>query len=177
MPEMNPMMIYRLDRFGRGGHHRPFNDLGFAGVRIMEAHENYVRQHQDLRTENGIEYGDVIEGVNFEYAAKLTAVNAISLAGLAWGPKTPEDVRIGGAVQPSTTLQWKESNDPNVIGYKLYWRLTTSPTWDNSRFVSGVNEFTLEGIVIDNYYFGVAAVAKNGSESPVVFPYQQMRRR
>tara|TARA_R110001599_G_scaffold8165_1_gene39130 strand:- start:17901 stop:18833 length:933 start_codon:yes stop_codon:yes gene_type:complete len=177
MPEMNPMMIYRLDRFGRGGHHRPFNDLGFAGVRIMEAHENYVRQHQDVRTENGIEYGDVIEGVNFDYAAKLTAVNAISLAGLAWGPKLPEDVRIGGAVQPSTTLQWKESNDPNIIGYKLYWRLTTSPTWDNSRFVSGVNEFTLEGIVIDNYYFGVAAVAKNGSESPVVFPYQQMRRR
>ena len=143
----------------------------------MEAHENYVRQHQDVRTENGIEYGDVIEGVNFDYAAKLTAVNAISLAGLAWGPKLPEDVRIGGAVQPSTTLQWKESNDPNIIGYKLYWRLTTSPTWDNSRFVSGVNEFTLEGIVIDNYYFGVAAVAKNGSESPVVFPYQQMRRR
>ena len=177
MPEMNPMMIYRLDRFGRGGHHRPFNDLGFAGVRIMEAHENYVRQHQDVRVENGIAYGDVIEGVNFEYAAKLTAVNAISLAGLAWGPKAPEDVRIGGAVQPSTTLQWKESNDPNIIGYKLYWRLTTSPTWDSSRFVSGVNEFTLEGIVIDNYYFGVAAVSKNGSESPVVFPYQQMRRR
>jgi hypothetical protein len=177
MPEMNPMMIYRLDRFGRGGHHRPFNDLGYAGVRIMEAHENYNRQHQDIREENGIKYGDVIEGVNFDYAAKLTAVNAISLAGLAWGPKTPEDVRIGGAVQPSTTLQWKESTDKNIAGYKLYWRLTTSPTWDNSRFVTGVNEFTLEGIVIDNYYFGVAAVSKDGSESPVVFPYQQIRRR
>jgi len=177
MPEMNPMMIYRLDRFGRGGHHRPFNDLGFAGVRIMEAHENYNRQHQDIREENGIKYGDVIEGVNFEYAKKLTAVNAISLAGLAWGPKTPEDVRIGGAVQPSVTLQWKESNDPNILGYKIYWRLTTSPTWDHSRFVSGVNEFTLEGIVIDNFYFGVSAVSKDGSESPVVFPYQQIRRR
>ena len=78
MPEMNPKMIYRLDRFGRGGHHRPFNDEGFAGIRIMETHENYNRQHQDLRTEDGIEYGDVIEGVNFEYAAKLTAVNAIT---------------------------------------------------------------------------------------------------
>ncbi|MDP2059939.1 MAG: M28 family peptidase, partial [Flavobacteriaceae bacterium] len=66
MPEMNPMMVYRLDRFGRGGHHRPFNDLGFAGIRIMEAHENYNRQHQDIRVENGINYGDVIEGVNFE---------------------------------------------------------------------------------------------------------------
>lgn len=177
MPEMNPMMIYRLDRFGRGGHHRPFNDLGYAGVRIMEAHENYNRQHQNIREENGIKYGDVIEGVNFDYAAKLTAVNAISLAGLAWAPPAPEEVRIGGAVQPSTTLQWKASDDSGVAGYKIYWRLTTSPTWDNFVYVTGVNEHTLEGIVIDNYYFGVAAVGKDGNESTVVFPYQQIRRR
>ena len=89
MPEMNPMMIYRLDRFGRGGHHRPFNDLGAAGIRIMEAHENYNRQHQDIRVEDGIEYGDVIEGVNFAYAKKLTAVNAINLAGLGWALRPP----------------------------------------------------------------------------------------
>jgi hypothetical protein len=177
MPEMNPMMIYRLDRFGRGGHHRPFNDLGFAGVRIMEAHENYNRQHQDLRTENGLAYGDVIEGVNFPYAEKLTSVNAISLAGLAWAPPAPKDVRIGGAVRPSTTLQWEATDDKNIAGYKIYYRLTTSPTWDNFVYVSGVNEHTLEGIVIDNYYFGVAAVGKDGNESAVVFPYQQIRRR
>lgn len=176
MPEMNPMMIYRLDRFGRGGHHRPFNDLGFAGVRIMEAHENYNRQHQDIREENGIKYGDVVEGVNFKYAEKLTSVNAIAMAGLALAPPAPTDVRIGGAVRPSTVLQWAETNDPNIAGYKLYWRLTTSPTWDNSKYVSGVNTHTLEGIVIDNYYFGVAAVGKDGNESPVVFPYQQIRR-
>jgi Zn-dependent M28 family amino/carboxypeptidase len=78
MPEMNPMMIYRLDRFGRGGHHRPFNDAGYAGIRIMEAHENYTQQHQDIRTEDGINYGDVLEHVNFEYAKKLTAVTAMS---------------------------------------------------------------------------------------------------
>ncbi|SFG49642.1 Peptidase family M28 [Algoriphagus hitonicola] len=176
MPEMNPMMIYRLDRFGRGGHHRPFNDLGFAGVRIMEAHENYNRQHQDIRVEDGIEYGDVIEGVNFDYAEKLTSVNAISLAGLAWAPPAPKNVRIGGAVRPSTTLAWEESNDPNVAGYKIYFRLTTSPTWDSFVYVSGVNEHTLEGIVIDNYYFGVAAVGKDGNESAVVFPFRQIRR-
>lgn len=86
MPEMNPMLIYRLDRFGRGGHHRPFNDLGYPGIRIMETNENYNMQHQDIRTEDGIEYGDVIEGVNFDYAAKLTAVNAISL-GVLHGPR------------------------------------------------------------------------------------------
>src|SRR5690606_36658601 len=86
MPEMNPMMIYRLDRFGRGGHHRPFNDAGFAGIRIMEAHENYTQQHQDIRVEDGIAYGDVLEHVNFDYGKKLTAVNAIALASLAWAP-------------------------------------------------------------------------------------------
>ncbi len=170
MPEMNPMMIYRLDRFGRGGHHKPFNDLGFAGVRIMEAHENYNRQHQDIRTENGIAYGDVVEGVNFEYAKKLTAVNAINLASLAWAPKPPEAVEIGGAVAPAAKLRWKKSDDESIVGYKIYWRDTTAPQWQYSRFVGDVTEFTLDGIVIDNYYFGVVAVGENGFESVVVFP-------
>ena len=176
MPEMNPMMIYRLDRFGRGGHHRPFNDLGYPGVRIMEAHENYNRQHQDIREEKGIKYGDVIEGVDFEYAKKLTAVNAISLAGLAWAPPAPTGVKIGGAVRPSTTLAWDKNNSTNISGYKVYWRLTTSATWDNFVFVRDVNRHTLKGIVIDNYYFGVAAVGRDGNESTVVFPYQQLGR-
>jgi Zn-dependent M28 family amino/carboxypeptidase len=170
MPEMNPMMVYRLDRFGRGGHHRPFNDLGFAGVRIMEAHENYNRQHQNLRVENGINYGDVIEGVNFEYANKLTAVNAITLASLAWAPAEPKNVRIGGIVAPSTKLKWDKGTAKNVIGYKVYWRLTTSSQWEFSRFVGNVDQFELEGIVIDNYYFGVASVSNSGHESVVVFP-------
>lgn len=175
MPYMNPMMIYRLDRFGRGGHHRPFNDLGYAGVRIMEAHENYNRQHQDIRIEDGIEYGDVIEGVNFPYAAKLTAVNAITMAGLAWAPPQPLNVRIGGAVQASTTLAWDKADAPNMAGYKVYWRETTAPQWQYARFVGDVSEFTLENIIIDNYYFGVAAVSKDGNESVVVFPSEVMR--
>lgn len=170
MPEMNPMLIYRLDRFGRGGHHRPFNDLGYAGVRIMEAHENYNRQHQDIRVEDGIAYGDVIEGVNFPYCAKLTAVNAISLAGLAWAPPAPAGVKIAGAVRPDTKLNWEKVVDPNIVGYKVYWRDTTAPQWQYSRFVGDVDNFTLEGIVIDNFYFGVAAVGKDGNESTVTFP-------
>ncbi|MCL6217296.1 M28 family metallopeptidase [Zunongwangia pacifica] len=169
MPEMNPMMIYRLDRFGRGGHHRPFNDLGFAGVRIMEAHENYNRQHQDIRTENGIEYGDVIEGVNFDYAKKLTAVNAINLASLAWAPPAPKKVEIGGIVEANTKLRWEAVKD--AAGYKIYWRDTTAPQWQHSRFIDkNLTEFTLDGIVIDNFFFGVSAVGKNGHESVVVFP-------
>ncbi len=175
MPEMNPMMIYRLDRFGRGGHHRPFNDLGYAGIRIMEAHENYTQQHQNIREENGIKYGDVVEHVNFEYAAKLTAVNAINLASLAWAPPAPSEVKIGGIVEPSAKFKWKKVNDPNVKGYKIYWRDTTSPTWDHSRFVGDVDNFVLEGIVIDNFFFGIATVGKNGHESPVVFPSEVFR--
>lgn len=170
MPEMNPVMVYRLDRFGRGGHHRPFNDLGYAGVRIMEAHENYNRQHQDVRVEENIEYGDVPAGVNFNYVKKLTAVNAINLASFAWSPPPPKEIKIGGIVEASAKLQWESSNDKTILGYKIYWRDTTSPTWDYSRFVGNVNQFTLDGIVIDNYFFGVAAVGKNGYESIVVFP-------
>ncbi len=168
MPEMNPKMIYRLDRFGRGGHHRPFNDAGFAGIRIMEMHENYTQQHQDIRTENGIEYGDKLKFVNFEYANKLTAVNAINLASVAWAPPSPKNVRIGGIVQPSTKLIW----DPveNAKGYRVYWRETTSATWEYSRYIEGTAGCILEGIVIDNFLFGVAAVGKDGHESIVSYP-------
>lgn len=175
MPEMNPMLIYRLDRFGRGGHHRPFNDVGFAGIRIMEAHENYNRQHQDLRSENGIVYGDVLEGVNADYAAKLTAVNAIALASLAWAPAAPKEVTIGGVVAPNTLLKWTPSESSYIKGYTVYWRHTISPTWEFSKYVGKATETTLEGIVIDNYLFGVATVGKDGHESPVVFPTKVLR--
>jgi hypothetical protein len=173
IPNLDTMVIYRLDRFGRGGHHRPFNDLGYPGVRIMETNENYNRQHQDIRTENGIEYGDTIEGVDFDYAAKLTALNAVSLAGMAWAPSPPSKVTISGAVQPSTTLSWdalNEEQNPQLKGYKIYWRYTDAPQWQFSRYVGNTNTYTLENIVIDNYFFGVASVSKDGTESPVVFP-------
>ena len=173
MPEMNPTLIYRLDRFGRGGHHRPFNDAGFAGIRIMESHENYTQQHQDIRMEDGIEYGDKLEFVNFEYAKKLTVVNAISLASLAWAPPAPTNVAIGGIVEPSVKLKWEKVQ--GAVGYKIYWRDTTSPTWDMSRFVGDTDSCTLEGIVIDNYFFGVAAIGTDGHESQVVFPNKTFR--
>ena len=173
MPEMNPMMIYRLDRFGRGGHHRPFNDVGFPGIRIMEAHENYTQQHQDIRTEDGINYGDKLEYVNFGYAKKLTAVNAINMASLAWAPPSPKNVGIGGIVEPSAKLSWDAVD--GAVAYKVYWRDTTSPTWDSFRIVKNANEVTLEGIVIDNFFFGVASIGKDGHESVVSFPSKIMR--
>jgi hypothetical protein len=167
---LDTMLVYRLDRFARGGHHRPFNDAGFAAVRIMETNEHYDRQHQDLRTENGIVYGDTIDGVDFDYAAKLTSLNAVSLASMSWAPAPPKEVKISGAVRASTTLSWQPSDDKNIAGYKIYWRYTSEPQWQYSQWVDNVSEFTLKNVVIDNYYFGVASVNKQGVESPVVFP-------
>lgn len=172
VPNLDVMMVYRLDRFGRGGHHRPFNDLGFPAVRIMEANEDYRRQHQDIRVEEGVEYGDVLEEVEFDFAAKLTALNAVTLAGLAWGPPPPMDVQIEGAVQPSTTLNWATVDPavaPDLAGYRVYWRFTDESQWQWSEFTTET-ELTLENVVIDNYTFGVASVSARGFESPVVFP-------
>jgi Zn-dependent M28 family amino/carboxypeptidase len=170
---LDVMMIYRLDRFGRGGHHRPFNELGIPGVRIMETHEHYHRQHQDIRVENGIEYGDVISGVDFEYAKKLTSLNIVSLAGMASAPPFPSNVEIKGAVSADTSLKWtlpESAVAKNLKGYKIYWRLTSSSQWTNSRYVGLVDNYTLKNVVIDNYLFGVASVSIDGYESPVVFP-------
>ena len=170
---LNTHMIYRLDRFRRGGHHRPFNDLGYPAVRIMETNENYNRQHQDIRVEDGIAYGDVLEGVNFHYAAKLTALNAVSLAAMAWAPSPPAKVAITGAVQADTSFSWAPANAADeaiLAGYKIYWRFTDQPQWQYSQFVGKTTEFTLKNVVIDNYFFGVASVSQDGYESPVVYP-------
>ena len=173
IPNLDVMMIYRLDRFARGGHHRPFNEVGMPAVRIMETHEHYNRQHQDLRTENGVEYGDVIDGVDFDYARKLTSLNVVTLAGMASAPPFPAGVSIEGAVQPSTTLHWtipQGKAAENLAGYRVYWRLTTDAQWTRSRDVGKVQTYTLENVVIDNFFFGVASVSTDGYESPVVFP-------
>lgn len=176
VPNLDAILIYRLDRFGRGGHHRPFNDAGFPGVRIMETHENYTRQHQTLRVEDGIAYGDVIEGVNFDYAARLTGVNVITLAALAWAPAPPANVEIAGAVRPSATLFWDPVESDRLAGYKVYWRETTAPQWTHSRFVGRATEYTFEGLVIDNFLFGVASVSADGNESVISFPSGTRRR-
>jgi hypothetical protein len=177
-PTLDVMMIYRLDRFGRGGHHRPFNDVGFPGVRIMEVHEHYDRQHQDLRNEDGRHFGDTIEYVDFDYAAKVTALNATVLASLAWSPGAPRDVYISGAVAPSTKLEWAPPAGGSApAGYRVYWRLTDAATWTHSRWVGDVPEHSFDGLVIDNYFFAVAAVSAGGHESAVVFPTPRPRTR
>ena len=175
LPDLNPDLVYRLDRFGRGGHHRPFNDLGFAGVRIMESNENYNRQHQDVRTENNIDFGDVVSGVNFEYAKKLTAVNAVNLALLGWSPPPPKNLKIGGIVEPSVKFKWDYSDNQDIIGYKIYWRTTSAPNWEFSKVINKKNEYTLDGIIIDNFLFCVVSINSQGFESIYEFPSDTFR--
>jgi Zn-dependent M28 family amino/carboxypeptidase len=170
VPELDVQVVYRLDRFGRGGDHTPFFLAGYPAVRLTEMYEDYTRQHQDLRTENGIVYGDVPDAVDYPYTAKITALNMAALASLAWAPAAPDSVTIRGAVSANTTLRWQAVNAPDLAGYRIYWRSPTSPTWDYSRWVGNVTEATLEGVIIDNYFFGVAAVDRDGNESLVVFP-------
>lgn len=170
-PDLDVWLIYRLDRFGRGGDHRSFADQGFPAVRLTEGHEDYTRQHQDVRTEDGIAYGDVLEGVNFRYVARVTALNAAALASLAWAPGPPRTVRISGAVQPAATLTWRPPPDSSAVaGYRVYWRRTDEPTWDHSLDVGQVTTHRFDGLVIDNWFFGVASVGRDGIESVVAFP-------
>jgi hypothetical protein len=169
-PLFRVMMVYRQDRFGRGGDHIAFNAAGYPAVRFTEPHENYRRQHQTVRVEHGVFYGDVPDSVDFDYTARVTALNAAALAALAWAPAPPESVTVSGAVQPSTTLRWRAVSAPDLAGYKVYWRATTSPTWDHWRWVGDTTEAVLTDIVVDNAFFGVAAVNRDGDESPVVFP-------
>ena len=166
-PAMHAKLVYRLDRFGRGGDHRAFNDEGFAAVRITEAWENYHRQHQDLRTEAGIAYGDVPDSADFPYMARIATVNAATLAALAWAPPPPDQVRIRGGGSASTRISWQPVD--GAAGYRVYWRDTIEPFWTHHRFVAAGHELELDGILIDDNLFGVASVSASGDESVVVF--------
>jgi Zn-dependent M28 family amino/carboxypeptidase len=161
-------MVYRTDRFGRGGDQTPLLEAGYPAVRVTEAAENYTRQHQDLRTENGIAYGDVLSGVDFPYLANVTRLDAITLASLAWAPSPPEGVKIDGAVTADTRLSWKPSE--GAAGYRVWWRETTEPFWTHSRDAGPATDIKLERVVIDDWFFGVQAISRNGYASPVVFP-------
>jgi len=165
-------MVYRTDRYGRGGDQVEFLNAGFPAVRVTEAHEDYTRQHQDLRVENGIHYGDTIAGVDFDYLAQVARLNLVTLASMAHAPAPPTQVTIEGAVQPHTTLRWRAQ--PGAVAYRVWWRGTTEPLWTHSRVVAAapgdMQSITLRDIVIDDWFFGVAAIAADGHESPVVFP-------
>ncbi len=160
-------MVYRTDRYGRGGDQVRFLEAGFPAVRVTEAHENYTRQHQDLRTENGIHYGDTIDGVDFAYLAQVARLNILGLASLAGAPAPPDGVDIEGAVSTDTTIHWQPVS--GAAGYRVWWRDTTTPQWQHSRWVGDATKATLKDIVVDDSFFGVSAVSADGYASPIVF--------
>lgn len=165
-------MIYRRDRYLRGGDHIPFLEKGFTAVRITEADEDYTHQHQNVRTENGTFYGDTPEFVDFEYVANVTRVNMIALASLALAPARPKNVGIVTArLTNDTDLKWDASTDADLAGYEVVWRDTTSAEWTNSAFVAAnQTTYTAKSMSKDNYFFGVRAVDRDGNKSPVVYP-------
>ncbi|MEO8647550.1 MAG: M28 family metallopeptidase [Acidobacteriota bacterium] len=163
-------MIYRRDRYRRGGDHIPFLERGFTAVRVTEVDEDYTHQHQTLRTENGIFYGDTPEFVDFEYTANVARVNLIALAGLASAPARPKGVVIADRLTNDTELRWEASDDADLAGYEIVWRDTTSPVWTNSRPVGNVTTYVVKNQTKDNCFFGVRAVDKSGNKSPVVYP-------
>ncbi|HEY2635480.1 MAG TPA: M28 family peptidase, partial [Steroidobacteraceae bacterium] len=170
MPNWTVALVYRLDRFGRGGDHSAFNALGMPAVRFTENAENYRHQHQDLRNEGGVEYGDTLANVDFAYLAKVTATNALAAASMASAPPPPTSVKIDGAVTPDTRLSWTASRGSPAAGYRVYWRDTTEPAWTHSRDAGKGEALTLANVAIDDFAFGVASVSADGFESPVVFP-------
>jgi hypothetical protein len=171
LPSFDVRMIYRRDRYLRGGDHIPFLEQGYAAVRFSEPNEDYAHQHQNVRTEGGKVFGDLPEFVDFDYVAQVARVNLAALAGLAQAPARPKDVRIlTRRLTNDTDLQWAANREPDLVGYEIVWRDTAEPRWTSSRFVGNVTSYTVAGMSKDNYFFGVRAVDREGNRSPVSYP-------
>ncbi|MDQ0836446.1 M28 family metallopeptidase [Sphingomonas faeni] len=169
---LDVMIDRRPDRFGRGGDHEPFLKLGYPAVRFSVAAENWDRQHQDLRTEKGVVYGDTIEGMDFPYLAKVTAINVATLSRIASAPAAPEDVSIAGALSRDTTVKWAAV--PGAAGYRVRWRRNDAQTWAETRDVAGTST-VLTQLPVDDNFIGVSALSPTGAESLVSFAGRERR--
>jgi hypothetical protein len=171
LPAFNVQLIYRRDRYLRGGDHIPFLERGFAAVRFTEPNEDYTHQHQNVRVENGVRYGDLPEFVDYGYIAQVARLNAAALAALARAPARPKGVGLlTRRLTNDTDLQWTANTEDDLAGYEVVWRETTSPVWTHARAVGNVTSYTVRGMSKDNYFFGVRAVDRQGNRSPVSFP-------
>jgi Zn-dependent M28 family amino/carboxypeptidase len=170
LTNLSVRMVYRTDRYSRGGDQVPMLAAGYPAVRFTEAIENYNREHQDPRSVAGVRYGDVLDAVDFPYLAQVARLNALTMAALASAPPPPAEVNIEGAVSMDTTVSWTKVAD--AAGYRVWWRDTIAPYWTNSRFVADADttSLILKDVNIDDWFFGVSAVAADGFESPVEFP-------
>ena len=167
------MIDRRPDRFGRGGDHEPFLRLGFPAVRFSVANENWDAQHQDLRTEKGVTYGDTVDRMDFDYLARVTAINVAALVRFAAAPAAPVQASIGGALSRDATVKWTAS--PGAAAYRIRWRRNDQQDWTGNRAVTGT-QTVLTNVPVDDYFFGVSAVAADGSESLITFAGRERAR-
>jgi hypothetical protein len=166
-------IVNRRDRYLRGGDHAPFLDRGFAALRFTEPAENFNHQHQNIRKEGALQYGDLTEFVDPAYIAQVARVNAASLASLALAPAAPQEVKIRTArLDNNTDLTWQANAEPDLAGYRIVWRDTTAAQWQGSQLVGKVTAFTMP-LSKDNVFFGVQAVDKEGNVSPASYPMPQ----
>jgi hypothetical protein len=175
VPNFKVNIIYRRDRYLRGGDHSPFLDAGYAAVRFTEPNEDFNHQHQDLRLEKGVKIGDLPEYVDPDYVAQVARVNAASLASLALAPAAPQEVKVKtAALDNGTDLVWNANTEPDLAGYRIVWRETTAPLWQGSRFVGNVTSARID-MSKDNVLYGVQAVDKDGNVSPATYPLPMRR--
>jgi Fibronectin type III domain len=171
VPGMKVDLIYRRDRYLRGGDHFPFLEEGYPALRFTEPNEDFRHQHQNVRKENGVQYGDLPEFVDFAYVANAARVNAAALAALALGPAAPRDAEIETVkLENDTTLRWRANSEPDLTGYRILWRETTAPVWQSAKDVGNVTRYTLKGLSKDNLIFAVQAVDKDGNTSVASYP-------
>ena len=164
---LDAFIVRRPDRFGRGGDHQPFLELGYPAVRFTVAAENWTGQHQYVRVEKGVAYGDTIDKMDFAYLAKVAAINIATIRRLASAPAAPDGVTVAGALSRDTTVKWEPV--PGAVKYRVHWRRADTLMWSASRTVAGATELVLKNVPIDDNFVGVSAVAADGAESLVTF--------
>src|SRR5437773_5814038 len=168
-------MVFRQDRYGRGGDHYPFYKAGLPAVRFTEPLEDYNHQHQTPRTENGIEYGDFEKYLNSIFMGNVARDNAEVLRQLAMAPASPTNARLKGAVTPDAKVSWEAEEDAERAGFEILWRETTDPRWHVYDFAAESGEAVLKGVSTDNHFFAVRSVGKNGARS-IAVPTEMERR-
>ena len=174
LANVKPRLIYRLDRFGRGGDHSPFFERGFPAIRFTEPNEDYKHEHQTVRVENGVQYGDLPQFVSGDYMRLVASVNTVALVTGACAPAAPKNVKAGGAVTNDTTLSWDLGTEPDLAGYEIVVRETTVDDWEKVIPVGKVAKYTFKDFTIDNVFMGVRAVDKDGNRSPVRTPEERL---
>jgi hypothetical protein len=161
-------LIFSLDRLGRGGDHRPFYIAGLPAVRFTEPLEDYRHQHQTVRMEDGVEYGDKLKYLDYKFMGSVARDNAEALRQLALAPAAPTEAKLAGGITPDAKVSWSAPDDPERAGFEILWRETTEPRWQVLEFVPNAGETVLKGISTDNHFFAVRAVGKNGARSIAV---------